>query len=165
MTPETLLRLAIAPAMTLLPPRMDTVEARAMMIAIALQESGLRHRKQVAGPAHGWWQFEPIGVLGVTSHHATQALSESVVDALVEGRQSGHDRTTALYLAVRHNDVLAAAFARLYMWQWPDPLPSRDDGPEAWWQQYIGIWRPGKPKRGTWDEHYATAWSVAGFEV
>lgn len=34
MTPEALLRTAIDPALALLPPKMDTPEARAMLIAI-----------------------------------------------------------------------------------------------------------------------------------
>ena len=43
----------IPAALSLLPPKMDTPEARAMLGAIALQESALRYRQQVGGPAKG----------------------------------------------------------------------------------------------------------------
>lgn len=40
MTPQIYLRCAIAPALSLLPPALDTPPARQMLLAIGLQESG-----------------------------------------------------------------------------------------------------------------------------
>src|SRR6185312_10462500 len=55
----------IVPALATLPPEMDSSQARVMLLAIALQESGLRTREQDGGPARGLWQFERNGVLAV----------------------------------------------------------------------------------------------------
>ena len=61
MTPAQFLRFAIDPALSLLPPVMDTRAARAMIISICLQESRLQHRRQIGGPARGFAQFERGG--------------------------------------------------------------------------------------------------------
>lgn len=42
---------AIAPALALLPARMSSPQAEAMLLAIGLQESCLVHRRQHNGPA------------------------------------------------------------------------------------------------------------------
>lgn len=152
MTPERLLDTAIGPAHRVLPMRMLSDEAEAMLIAIALQESGLRARVQSGGgPAHGLWQFERGGIAGVLQHHTTgtdaqRVCRELLYDASVE----------VVYQALPNADVLAAVFARLYLWQWPGPLPSLDDPWEAW-EQYVGTWRPGKPHRHRWAENWAIA--------
>ena len=58
-----------AETMQLLPAKMDSPQARAMLKAIALQESRFEHRKQIGGPARGFWQFEQGGgVRGVLNH-------------------------------------------------------------------------------------------------
>jgi hypothetical protein len=159
MTPETLLRTAIWPALTLLPDRMDSPQARRMLVAIALQESGLRHRRQVArwvegrpvhGPARGWWQFEVGGVIGVLRHRATATPLAEACAALGYVDLS----PTELHAIVEHNDVLAAVFARLNLWWLPRPLP---DAESAAWDQYIEAWRPGKPHRHTWATHWTRA--------
>src|SRR3546814_4167946 len=57
---------SIKPALKLLPKQMDSREARVLLLAIGLQESGFEHRWQVIdrrrpnrkGPARGFWQFE-----------------------------------------------------------------------------------------------------------
>ena len=46
----------IPAALHMLPGHMDSPEARAMLLAIGLQESKLTYRRQVGGPAHGFWQ-------------------------------------------------------------------------------------------------------------
>lgn len=156
MTPNDLVTLAIVPALSLLPENMDTVNARAMLVATALQESGLRHRTQQDGDddpydlAVGWWQFERIGVTGVQDHHATCEYAAGVNQVLGYPAKHAHH-------AVAHNDVLAAAYARLLLWRLPYALPERAETREAW-DQYIAAWRPGKPHYRTWEEHYATAW-------
>lgn len=59
MTLSEIICLAIEPALRLLPPAMDTVKARVMLLAIGLQESAFAARRQAGnGPARGFWQFE-----------------------------------------------------------------------------------------------------------
>ena len=49
-------------AFALLPTRMDSPEARALVTAICLQESALKHRRQIGGPARGLAPFFLEGV-------------------------------------------------------------------------------------------------------
>src|SRR5690606_38643231 len=70
---------AIWPAYALLPSRMDSDRATVMLLAIGLQESRFEHRRQIKGPARGFWQFERgRGVRGVLTHPATAALAREV---------------------------------------------------------------------------------------
>jgi hypothetical protein len=73
---ELFMHHGLTPALSLLPPRMDTPEARALVLAICLQESGgLYNRLQIGGgPARGYPQFEkgakakPGGVYALLNH-------------------------------------------------------------------------------------------------
>jgi len=156
-TPHDLLETAIIPALRLLPEKMDSDAAIAMCIAIALQESRVKHRRQIGGPARGYWQFEQGGgVRGVLTHPASQQHIRAVLAAL------DYDPTSdpaACYAAIEHNDILAAAFARLLLYTLPDALPARN-AHGVGWTQYLNTWRPGKPHRETWDEYYETGWEV-----
>ncbi len=146
----------IEPALGFLVPSMDSRAARAMLIAIGLQESGFDHRRQSGGPARGYWQFEQGGgVHGVLSHPATRPHAQLVLGMLDYPEQTSID----CYLAITHNDILAACFARLLLWTLRDPLPIEGEYDEAW-QQYFLAWRPGKPHRETWNGHYAVAWEL-----
>lgn len=147
MNPETLNRCAIEPALSLLPRKMDSKEARHMLVAIAVQESGLRHRRQVKGPARGWWQFEVNGVIGVVAHHATSRYAAEACNDL--GYEDASPRE--LYEAMEHNDVLAAVFARLNLYWLPQALP---DSAQEGWLQYKTAWNPGKPHPERWIESW-----------
>jgi hypothetical protein len=157
MTPSRILEFAITPALVLLPAAMGSPSAMAMLLAIGLQESKLKNRHQIGGPAHSYWQFEQGGgVVGVLKHPSTKPHIQSVLAAL------DYDQTTdapACYAIIEHNDILAASFARLLLWTLPQGLPDADD-PEAGWQAYIKAWRPGKPHRETWDAYFEQAWQV-----
>lgn len=157
MTASLFLRIAIRPALELLPPKMNTPEAQAMLLAIALQESRCCHRRQINGPARGMFQFEIGGVRGVLSHARSKPHLAAALTAL---SYPVTDDATVPYVAMEHNDVLAAVCARLLLWTLPAALPTKDD-PEAGWQQYIAAWRPGKPHRQTWDGYYRQAWELA----
>lgn len=153
-------------AFALLPPRMDTPAARAMVIAIALQESRFEERRQLLddgkiGAARGLWQFElGGGITGVLSHPATRAHVRRVLEEL-----RYHDPSPeACYAAVEHNDVLAAVFARLNLWWLPGRLPHVDE-PNKGWAQYLDAWRPGKPREHTWDGNFVRAWSIVAGEA
>lgn len=141
-------------ALSYLPPQMSSLRARAMLLAIGMQESRLVHRKQIGGPARGLWQFERGGVAGVLRHPATQAHAATLC-----WRCGNAGTTAAVYHQLEHDDVLAAGFARLLLWTLPGALPVRGQAEEGW-RQYIAAWRPGKPHRHTWDEFYEEAWAT-----
>jgi hypothetical protein len=146
--------LAIPGAYALLPPVMASKEATAMLIAIGLQESKCCARFQRKGPARGFWQFEEGGgVKGVLTHHSTKEHASVVLNALSYAPAT----TTEVYVAIAHNDVLAAAFARLLLWSDPSALPQQDDVVGSW-RLYLRTWRPGKPHPETWNTHYTAAW-------
>lgn len=159
MKPHDLLNLAIRPALSLLPARMTSTAAEAMLLAIAMQESGLRHRVQQDGDADpyddavGWWQFERIGSAEVRRHPASAEIMAGVLVVLGYGPDHPHE-------AIAHNDVLAAAYARLALWRLPQALP---DGRMDWatgWGQYLRIWRPGIPHEAPWRGRYIEAWEA-----
>lgn len=154
MTPDDLNRLILTPALSLLPERMDSQAARAMLIAIGLQESGLRHRAQIRGPARSWWQFEPVGVRGVLDHPASREYAIGVC-SVFGYRPDWYDLHPTG--AFEHNDLLAACFARLLLWRLPDPLPAREQGGMGW-DQYSLTWAPGRPRRRLWPDNWEQAW-------
>lgn len=155
MNPSLFLTNALEPALKLLPPKMDSREARAQIIAICLQESRLEHRRQIGGPARGYAQFEQGGgVRGVLTHPASKPHIEAVCAAL-----DYEPEPEVCYIAIEHNDVLAAAFARLLLWTLPDPLPAANEV-EGSWRQYLRAWNPGKPHPATWPRFYSQAWSI-----
>ncbi|MDR6600970.1 hypothetical protein J2732_001953 [Achromobacter deleyi] len=156
---KTVIEVAIKPALALLPPKMDTAAARVMLLAIGLQESRFLHRRQIGGPARGFWQFERGGgVRGVLTHPASRDHAYRVCAA------RGVDPVAAaVYPALEADDVLAAAFARLLMWTDAWRLPAVGDT-QGGWELYIRTWRPGKPHPGTWQALYAQAVAEVGGE-
>lgn len=153
----------IPAAYSVLPLVMQSPKATAMLLAIGLQESQFRDRRQVGGgPARGFWQFETGirgggGIKGVVTHPETRDALRAALVALRYEKAIG--QTLLLYQAVEHNDVLACVFARLNLWWVPSRLPS-PDAPDEGWRQYIKAWNPGAPHRATWDAHYALAHSL-----
>lgn len=157
MTLPDVIRIAINPAMALLPSRMDSVQARAMLLAIGLQESEFQYRRQLNGPARGYFQFERLGgVQGVMKHHATSAIAAEVTRRLDYPFQ-----VDVLYDAIENNDVLATCFARLLLWTIPAPLPEELED-DIGWEQYLSGWRPGRPHPNRWPSRYAAAWVAVG---
>lgn len=147
---------ALPAALSLLPEKMDSPEARALVLAIGWQESRFKHRRQIKGPAVGWFQFEAGGgVEGVLRHISTTRLAERACRALVY-----EPTIETVYEALEHNDVLACVFARLLLYAHPDPLPGAGEEDKAW-AYYLKQWRPGKPHPETWPESYAAGWGQA----
>jgi len=142
-------------ALLQLPARMDSHAARAMLTAIGMQESRLRHRRQQEnGPARGFWQFETAGVRGVIKHGASRTHLVPILAAM----QYDEEVTTS-YTAIEHNDILACVYARLLLWTHTAPLPQKGER-EVAWQYYLSLWRPGRPHRETWDAFFDRAWEV-----
>lgn len=153
MSPKLFIRCAIEPAYTLLPARMASRDATAMILAIAMQESRFEHRRQIKGPARGYTQFEMGGGLrGVLTHEATRGPIRDVLRAL-----DYDDETLTSYVAIEHNDVLCAAYSRLLLWSDPDPLPTFGQDAFAW-DYYLRTWRPGKPRPETFSAFFNEAW-------
>ncbi len=144
---------AIVPALQLLPAAMNTQRAQVMLYAIGLQESALEHRVQHGGgPARGLWQFERGGgVRGVLMHEASQEYARWVCSM-----RDVQPTTLSAWRALEHDDVLAAAFARLLLWTDPRALPAVGDEPGAW-ALYLRCWRPGKPRPEKWTAYYRAA--------
>jgi hypothetical protein len=134
---------------------MDSIEAKAMMFAIPMQESRWDARRQIGGPAHGFAQFELSGIRGVLNDKASQPLIRSVLDRL------DYDyKPETSYAAIEHNDVLCLAYMRCLLWTIHDPLPEQGNAEEGW-IQYLECWRPGAPRHATWAGFYAEAWKMA----
>ena len=155
---------AINEALSLLPSGMDSTEARVMLIAIGLQESRFKYRRQLVGnppkpvgPAAGFWQFEKGsaasrgGVWGVFLHGSTNRLLKDLCL-----KRNVAQSPTNIWEAVQTDDVLAAGLARLLLWSDPQRLPKLGDV-EGAGKLYMRTWRPGKPHRSTWDALYAEA--------
>lgn len=142
-------------AYDLLPGRMCTPRATAMLLAIGLQESKFLHRQQVNGPARGFWQFEAGGgVTGVLTHPETADQARQV---LLRLRYPASLSPGAVHGLLANNDVLAAAFARLLLWTVAGALPLPTQA-SAGWRQYMEGWRPGKPHPETWTAYFTSAW-------
>lgn len=147
----------IPAAASLLPGVSFDDRAVVMLLAIGLQESRFQHRKQIRGPARGFWQFEAGGgTLGVLTHHASAGRAATVARERL-GQVPSY-RVVNDKLA--EDDILACAFARLLLWTDPRPLPALGAAQDAW-DYYIRNWRPGKPHRHTWDGLYAQALQAA----
>lgn len=145
-------------ALEWLPAKMNTREARVMMLAIGMQESRFIHRYQVVqgkpgvrGPARGFWQMERGGgAYGVLKHEASRDFAHAAC------HHAGVTPTAeAAWLAMETNDFLAATFARLLLWTDPRPMPKVGEVGKAW-ECYIRNWRPGKPHLQTWAQMHAT---------
>ena len=166
MTPELLLKTAIIPALGMLESKLDTPAARALLIAIALQESGLKSRRQILeagkpwwesrpGAANSFWQFERDGgVRGVLRHPGAGAIVLPVLADLLYPPDP-----YAVHEAIIHNDVLACVLARALLYSVPDAMP-RPNESEKGWAIYLKAWRPGKPHPEVWPENYRTAWAT-----
>lgn len=156
---------AIDPSLELLPAAMDTAEARLMLLAIALQESGCTTRCQIVngggrGPARGLWQFERGGgVRGVLLHDASRYWAHK----LCEARNCPPDQWQ-VWERLETDDVLAAGLARLLLFTDPRKLPGIGDI-EGAWACYIRNWRPGKPHRDRWTSNYGRAMAHMAAEI
>lgn len=140
-------------ALLQLPPSMRGEPCKPLLLAIALQESGLATRVQYGGgPAHGLWQNERGGMVhGVLSNGMTRG---SALLLCQDAGVAANDMDVWQRLAV--DDVLAAGFARLGLWADSAPLPPVGDA-QAGWVCYNRNWRPGKPRPADWPAHYALA--------
>lgn len=163
MTPIRFLQRAVLPALDELATLGIPADLKAarFILAISLQESNLSYRRQVVaggaeeGPASSFLQFEKGGgCKGVLTHHAVAGYMKRICsDFNVKAEPA------SLWEAMRYNDIVAAAAARLLIYTLPFKLPTTaDEG----WQQYIAAWRPGKPHPERWAECWRIATETVG---
>lgn len=134
-----------------------TAEARRFLLAIAQQESGpqLNARYQGSpstspGPARGFWQFEQGGgVAGVRGHNSSKNLAAAICD-----RCAIQNQNQAVWRSLEAHDLLAVSFARLLVLTSPKALPKTQ---QEGWQQYLDLWRPGKPHPDSWPSNWSNA--------
>lgn len=160
MNQKQLLELVIRPTLSLLDPQYRSAERE--LLAIAIQESNLRHRVQMvgdhktwwesSGPARGLWQFEIAGVNAVMGNAKCRRVLAPALEAL------NYPATPKIvHDAIAHNDMLACAMARALYYTVPEPLPhTAQEG----WEQYLWAWRPGKPHHARWQMAWAAATEV-----
>lgn len=142
-------------AFNILPASMDSLPARAMMLATGLQESSFAARVQVGGPAHGYWQFEQGGgIVGVMGHPASKVYARRVCEFSGVAFSAPQ-----VYASLVKDDALAAAFARLLLYTLPDALPRQNESDKGW-VQYVSAWRPGMPRPHDWPANFALAWET-----
>lgn len=144
----------IPAALSLLPGQMDSVQARAMLLAIGLQETEFLHRTQMnSGPARGLWQFERAG--GVTEVLTSfPEIVKPICQLLLY-----EPKAAIVHPALRDNDVLACVFARLLLWKDPRTMPESNN-PTKGWKIYLAQWRPGMPHADSWAMNFRQAWEI-----
>jgi len=164
MTPDLFLRIAVTPALELLPESLRSNEAKAFLVAICLQESQLVRRRQMAGgPAHSFLQFELGTVELVWKHESTKKAASAICDTL-----SIPKAPLGVFVAMEYHDILACYFGRLLLMTVPRPLPIKGDVENSW-SEYVRTWRPGAVAKGgesaaraqmRWPGNYYDAWRV-----
>lgn len=154
MTPNLLRALVLRPVLAWLSGPVAAIHAspaaERLLVAIALQESGLRERAQrPVAHARGFWQFERAGVGGVLAHPSSRDMARRACEALRVA-----PAIEPVYLAVEHNDALACVLARLLLRTDPAAIPGTEDDA---WACYLRCWRPGKPHRDRWSANWRAA--------
>lgn len=150
MTPTAALLSCVNPALELLPARLCTNEARVLLLAIGGQESELKYRAQIRGPARGLWMFEKPGVSEVM-----QKADPREVATLFDAR-GVHYAVDAAMAMMETDDIFAAGMARLLLACDPKPLPAIGAMGSAW-AYYARDWKPGKPRPKDWPANYRAA--------
>lgn len=126
--------------------------ARVLLLAIAGQESAWEHRRQISGPARGFFQFERAGgTRGVLNHHASAPRALKLLGGL-----SIPSNESIVFEAMAWSDHLAVGFARLLLYTDPRRLPDVGEQDQAW-NYYLRNWRPGKPHPDHWPSRYMAA--------
>ncbi len=97
--------------------------AERLLLGTALTESGLRHLRQVRGPARGLYQVEPATLRDLYANWLPRhpKLAEGL--GLLTAPQGAHEDQLIWNLAY------ATAIARLIYYRRPEPLPRADDLP------------------------------------
>lgn len=125
--------------------------AEELLLGIAAAESEFRHKRQIGGPALGYFQIEPATHHDVLDNFVSfRPPLKGALDALLIGAV-GRD------MQIATNDVYAAAVARLVLWRAPERLPNQGDvaGYARYWKKHYNT----AEGRGT-EEHFVRCWDV-----
>lgn len=162
LTPYQFLTAEVRPALARMEPKFQGSAAECMLTAIPTQESDFRSLYQIGKDgraihnlARGFYQFEMTGVRAVIRHPSCRWLAPFLV-------KNGFLTPTpeVIHFALPGSSSLQVWLARANLWWYPHSLvePVLDfEHEEAAWQQYLEIWRPGKPHRELWGR----AWKLA----
>jgi hypothetical protein len=124
----------------------QVAEREVLLVAIAIQESGLKHRRQIGGgPARSWWQIEPDTAIDTFQRCLP-------IRDVWEEFPLGDE----LLVELEHSEIRACAIAAGILRLTPGRLPAVGDE-DAAWQYYLKAWRPGKPRPGPWHKAYSDA--------
>lgn len=164
MTPQRLYQTAIRPALDELAQLgiPSSQQAARFLLAIAIQESGLKHRRQVVsggaenGPAVSFLQGEITGgLIDMLNRPVTSKYMRAICEAYnVTPTPAG------LWEAIRYQDIVAFAAGRLLIYTLPSKLAVTE---QEGWLQYMSAWRPGKPHPERWPAAWALASATVGF--
>lgn len=121
--------------------------ARVAIVAIGVQESALKFRRQKrGGPARGLWQFELPGLIQSMTNGNPELLAWAGYRGFIDPSQP----LGVLLESLAFNDIGALILARSLLWSVKEPLPEVGQ-PWTLWDQYLKWgWRPGKPRRDDW---------------
>jgi len=147
------------PALAMLPIAWDSPKARLMLLTIGQQESRFRYRRQQNnGPAVSFWQCEQGGgIKGVLGNQLTAGVMHNVCAE----REVGFNGP-AVWLSMQEDDLLGCCVARAVLYCDSAPLPQIGDVEGAWDCYALRNWRPGKPRRETWNGYYDNARAALG---
>lgn len=165
MTPRLLYELIINPTLGALGAPFNSREAAVLLGAIYIQESGLKHRRQMPrGPARGYCQIEPPTAIDVLGR--SKPIRDFCASIGVKAPKLGSggpdilreydDNVREFRCALQYCDAATCAIARGILLLEPSPLPI-DGDIQAGWKYYLKCWRPGKPRAEAWEESYRTA--------
>lgn len=153
MTPLECLRDLILPALEEADPILKTknrTEAAVLLLAIAIQESALRYRRQLGdGPARGLFQMEPGDLAMLSLVMKKNRELRSILP-------TQDPKTMWAILEDPENDKYGVFIARAALKTDVNPLPKLGDV-DAAWDCYIKHWGPGKPRPEKWAMSYEAA--------
>lgn len=132
-----------------------TDSARVELMAIAGQEARWKDRRQIGGPARGYWQNERYGGVAEVFQKTPRQLGTVCASLDIP-----YD-PDVVFEAMAWNDTLACAMARLLLWTDPAPLPAYWDKGDGW-KYYARNWRPGAPHPETWSALHDQSMSAIG---
>jgi hypothetical protein len=112
---------------------LDTLGAEQLLLGTALQESHLSHRRQIGGPALGYFQVEPK-----THDDVWNNFLKYRPQLAAKVNQLLSSPTANKIKELENNDKYATAIARIIYLRAPAPMPPLNDIPKmaAYWKRY-----------------------------
>ena len=127
-----------------------SLSASRLLLGTAIQESGLRYRKQLGGgPARGYLQMEPATYTDIWTNYLS--YRPDLANKVAVFKDSHSDMWQMAY-----NDRLCVCMSRIHYLRVPAPLPDAHDieGMAQYWDKYYNC----NPNIGTVSE-YITNWA------